>query len=62
MQKGKKKKLKAYTLYLFRDGMIEYVENLKESTQKKLLEIQSEFSKVTELKVSIQNSTFIFQT
>ena len=39
--------------------MIVYVENLKESTKKKLLEILSEFSKVTELKVNIQNYFYI---
>lgn len=49
-------------LLLFAFNMIIYVENLKES-MKMLLELKSEFSKVTEYKVNIQkiNYNFIYQ-
>lgn len=51
------KERKAYKLALFKHGMIVYVENLKGYTKKKnLLELISEFSKVTEFKVNRQKS------
>lgn len=41
----------------FVDNMIVYVENPKESTKNKLLELIFKFSKVTEYKVNPQKST-----
>ena len=42
-------------LSLFADGMILYIENLKDST-KKLLELMNEFSEVAGYKINIQKS------
>ena len=47
-------------LSLFADGMILYIENLKDFT-KKLLELTNEFSKVARYKINIQKSlAFIY--
>ena len=49
-------------LFLFEDDMIIFVENLKKSILKNLLELISEFSKATEYKINIQKSNVILCT
>ena len=45
-----------WKLLLFADDMILYVENLKDTTKKKLLGIVNKYSKVSGYKINIQKS------